>query len=165
MLLWLIKQQSGGGQASISQRHLGSDVLAGICSEKKLKIQECLQTNLTIHICTCCIFKYDNDALKLCHGSNITMIFHSKCACHFSRYQLLCCIFCLHWLLQIEMVWWNLSRSVANKMCNTWPLLQVEPRQVIRDKVVKSHLCVISIWRRKWQKMTCKETYSCKYFW
>ena len=28
-------KQSGGGQTSISQRHLGSDVLARICSEKK----------------------------------------------------------------------------------------------------------------------------------
>ena len=28
-------KQSGGGQASVSQRHLGSDVLARICSEKK----------------------------------------------------------------------------------------------------------------------------------
>ena len=28
-------KQSGGGQASISQRHLGSDVLNRICSKKK----------------------------------------------------------------------------------------------------------------------------------
>ena len=28
-------KQSGGGQASISQRHLGSDVLTRICSEEK----------------------------------------------------------------------------------------------------------------------------------
>ena len=28
-------KQSGGGPASISQRHLGSDVLTRICSEKK----------------------------------------------------------------------------------------------------------------------------------
>ena len=28
-------EQSGGGQASISQRHLGSDVLTRICSEKR----------------------------------------------------------------------------------------------------------------------------------
>ena len=30
-------KQSGRGQASISQRHLGSDVLTRICSEKKAK--------------------------------------------------------------------------------------------------------------------------------
>ena len=30
-------KQNGGGQASISQRHLGSDVLTRICSEKKEK--------------------------------------------------------------------------------------------------------------------------------
>ena len=29
-------KQSGGGQASISQGHLGSDVLTRICSEKKV---------------------------------------------------------------------------------------------------------------------------------
>ena len=29
-------KQSGGGQASISQRHLGSDVLTRICSEKRI---------------------------------------------------------------------------------------------------------------------------------
>ena len=29
------RKQSGGGQASISQRHLGSDVLTTICSEEK----------------------------------------------------------------------------------------------------------------------------------
>ena len=28
-------KQSGGGPASISQRHLGSDILKRICSEKK----------------------------------------------------------------------------------------------------------------------------------
>ena len=28
-------KQSGGGQASISQRHMGSDVLMRICSEKR----------------------------------------------------------------------------------------------------------------------------------
>ncbi len=30
-------KQSGGGQASTSQRHLGSDVLTSICSEKNFK--------------------------------------------------------------------------------------------------------------------------------
>ena len=29
-------KQSGGGQASVSQRHLGSEVLTRICSEKKM---------------------------------------------------------------------------------------------------------------------------------
>ena len=32
-------KQSGGGQASISQTHLGSDVLTRICSEKKFEIK------------------------------------------------------------------------------------------------------------------------------
>ena len=33
-------KQSDGGQASISQRHLGRDVLTRICSEKKKKVQK-----------------------------------------------------------------------------------------------------------------------------
>ena len=32
-----INKQSGGGQASILQRHLGSDVMTRICSETKKK--------------------------------------------------------------------------------------------------------------------------------
>ena len=41
-------KQSGGGQASVSQRHLGSDVLTRICSEKK-KISVIIRGN---HLCS-----------------------------------------------------------------------------------------------------------------
>ena len=33
-------KQSGGGQASLSQRHLGSDILTRICSEKKNSLMD-----------------------------------------------------------------------------------------------------------------------------
>ena len=38
-------KQSGGGQASISQRHLGSGVLTRICSEKKIMLSACFLIN------------------------------------------------------------------------------------------------------------------------
>ena len=41
-------KQSGGGPASISQRHLGSDVLMRICSEKKNPLE--LSQNVCKHI-------------------------------------------------------------------------------------------------------------------
>ena len=61
-------KQSGGGQASISQRHLGSDVLTSICSENKktetdnidwtMKTRMCIDTRrrteapVTWHACS-----------------------------------------------------------------------------------------------------------------
>ena len=38
-------KQSGGGQASISQRNLGSDVLTMICSEKKIMLSALFLVN------------------------------------------------------------------------------------------------------------------------
>ena len=43
-------KQSGGGQASISQRHLGGDVLTRICSEmKKKKVVYIYAARITMH--------------------------------------------------------------------------------------------------------------------
>ena len=41
-------KQSGGGQASISQRHLGSDVLTRICSEKRAYKVENVATDVYV---------------------------------------------------------------------------------------------------------------------
>ena len=46
-------KQSGGGQASISQRHLGRDVLTRICSEKKNKGLLLLLPDIRQETCRC----------------------------------------------------------------------------------------------------------------
>ena len=66
-------KQSGGGQASISQRHLGSDVLTRICSEKKKKLHRHLKLDKCHVYCTFDIGPIEN--------INIFSSIHKMIAC------------------------------------------------------------------------------------